>query len=175
MDRVRPPDRRSIYEYFIAELLRPVIGVEATGARLQSVQPDGHDSTASVLYLRAQLPVLALGGAEEELVHKAAEARRLTDAACAPALGWIADWGTAARLAVSDPGPARARASAAVAALAEYGEKYTAARLDLDFALLTRGSARVEIAEDVAERFEAMGARASASHARAAITEDPPT
>jgi sugar/nucleoside kinase (ribokinase family) len=46
--------------------------------------------------------------------------------------------------------------------LAEHGEYYTAARLDLDFALLTKVGTRVEIAEDVAERFEAMGARASA-------------
>ncbi len=59
MDRVRPPDRRSIYEYFVAELLRPVVGVEATRTRLQRIRPDGQDATASILYLRAWLPVLA--------------------------------------------------------------------------------------------------------------------
>jgi DNA-binding SARP family transcriptional activator len=175
MSRVRPPDRQSIYDYFVAELLRPLLGVEATRTRLQRIQPDGQDATASILYLRAWLPVLAISGSEDELDHASADARRLAQAACAPALGWIADWGTAARLAASDPEPARARARAAAAALAEYGEKYTAARLDLDFALLTTGGTRVEVAEDVAERFEAMGARASASHARAAMTEDPPT
>jgi hypothetical protein len=122
--------------------------------------------------LRAWLPVLALGGDEDELDHAAADAQRLAHAACAPALGSIADWAGAARLAVSDPEAARTRARAAVAALAEHGEHYTAARLDLDFALLAKGSAKAEIAEDVAERFEAMGARASAALARAAVTED---
>ena len=175
MHRVRPPDRRSIYDYFIAELLRPVIGVEATAARLQRIQPDGHDATASVLYLRAWLPVLALSGSEDELDQTAAEARRLAQDSCAPALGSIADWAAAARLALSDPEAARARVRAAVAALTEHGECYTAARLDLDFALLTQGSTRVEIAQDVAERFDAMGARASAAYARGAVTQDRPS
>ena len=175
MHRVRPPDRRSIYDYFIAELLRPVIGVEATAARLQRIRPDGHDATASVLYLRAWLPVLALSGSEDELDQTAAEARRLAQDSCAPALGSIADWAAGARLALSDPEAARARARAAVAALTEHGECYTAARLDLDFALLTQGSTRVEIAQDVAERFDAMGARASAAYARAAVTQDRPS
>jgi hypothetical protein len=174
MNRVRPPGRRSIYDYFIAELLRPVIGVKATRARLQRIKPDRHNSTASILYLRAWLPVLALMGGDDELDRSTAEASRLAQAASAPALGWIADWAAAARLVASDPEAARAQARAAVTALTEYGECYTAARLDLDFALLRGGRARVEIARDVAERFEAMGAKASAAEARAAATEDRP-
>ena len=114
MDRVRPPDRRSIYEYFVAELLRPVVGVEATRTRLQRIRPDGQDATASILYLRAWLPVLALSGSEDELEHTAADARRLAQDSCAPALGSIADWAAAARLALIDPKAASARARAAV-------------------------------------------------------------
>ncbi len=175
MNRVRPPDRQSIYDFFIAELLRPLLGVEATRARLQRIQPDGDDATASILYLRVWLPVLAMSGSEDELDQAAADAQRLAQDSCAPALGSIAAWAAAARLARSDPEAARARARAAVATLTEHREHYTAARLDLDFALLTKGSTRVEIAEDVAERLEAMGARASAALARAAITEDRPS
>ena len=40
MNRVRPPDRQSIYDYFVAELLRPLLGVETTRTRLQRIQPD---------------------------------------------------------------------------------------------------------------------------------------
>lgn len=55
------------------------------------------------------------------------------------------------------------------------GELYTAARLDLDFALLTDGSTRAEIAQDVAQRFEAMGAHASARLARTTVIEHSPS
>jgi hypothetical protein len=137
--------------------------------------PDGQDATASILYLRAWLPVLALSGGEHELEHAAADARRLAQDSCAPALGSIADWAVAARLGLIDPKGARASAHAAVATLAEQGEHYNAARLDLDFALLTNGSTRIEIAEDVAQRFEAMGAAASAAFGRTAVTEHSPS
>ena len=90
-----------------------MIGVEATGARLERIRPDGRDATASVLYLRAQLAVLVVNGHHDELHHSIAEARRLAQAACAPALGWIADWAAAARLAPRDPEGAWARARAA--------------------------------------------------------------
>jgi hypothetical protein len=175
MNRVRPPDRRSIYDYFIAELLRPVIGIEASRARLERIQPDGRDSTASILYLRSWLPVLALTGADDALDRIAADAQRLARTSCAPALGWIADWAAAARLSSSDPEAAQARARTAVAALTQHGEKYTAARLDLEFALLTQGSTRVETARDIVERLEAMGAHASAANARAALSENHPS
>lgn len=87
MNRVRPPDRSSTYDYFVAELLRDVIGAEATAARLQRSRPDRRDATASVFYLRAQLPVLTASRDDDELDHDIAEARRLAQAACAPALG----------------------------------------------------------------------------------------
>jgi hypothetical protein len=69
---------------------------------------------------------------------------------------------------VREPAAARASALAATAALAERGERYTAARLDLDFAMQIQGRTRAEIAGDVAERFDAIGARASAARARIA-------
>jgi hypothetical protein len=87
MNRVRPPDRHSSYDYYIAELLRPVIGVKATAARLRRIPPDGHDATASVLYLRARLPVPTVSGDDDARDHGIAEARRLARGACAPALG----------------------------------------------------------------------------------------
>ena len=85
------------------------------------------------------------------------------------------DWAAAARLALIDPKAASARARAAVAALTEHGEHYTAARLDLDFCAPDNASTRIEIAEDVAERLEAMGAKASAGLARTAVTEGRPS
>ncbi len=175
MNRVQPPDRRSIYAYFIAELLRPVVGVEATGATLSRIRPEGHDGTASILYLRAQLPVLALSGGGDELNRAIAEAERLAQAACAPVLGWIADWAAAARLAPGDPEAARTRGRAALAALAEHGESYTAARLELDSLPLAPTRTRVQIAENLAARFEAMGAHASATRARSTATHDLPS
>jgi hypothetical protein len=47
----------------------------------------------------------------------------------------IADWAAAARRASREPAAARASALAATATLAERGERYTAARLDFDFAM----------------------------------------
>ena len=167
MHRVRPPDRRSIYAYFVAELLRPLVGVEATGARLRRIQPDGPDATAAILYLRALLPVLALSGADDELDRGIVEAQRVARAACAPALGWIAQWAGAARLAAGNPADGLDAARTATAALAEHGESYTAARLLLDYAVIADGRAD-QMAEEAAERFEAMGAVASGARARAA-------
>ncbi|MGO9905186.1 MAG: hypothetical protein ACLPY3_05615 [Solirubrobacteraceae bacterium] len=139
---------------------------------LSRIRPEGHDVTAGILYLRAQLPVLALSGGGDELDRATAEAERLAQAACAPVLGWIADWAAAARLAASDPQAALTRCRAALAALAEHGESYTAARLELDFLPLVLARARVQIAENLAARFEAMGALASATRARSAATHD---
>ena len=81
----------------------------------------GGRSITSILYLRAQLQVLALErqSEREEPDRATGATQRLAQAACAPVLGWIADWAAAARLAASDPQAALTRCRAALAALAE--------------------------------------------------------
>jgi hypothetical protein len=87
MNRVRPPPRPRIYEYVVAEMLRPAVGLEATRAELESLPPPANDAAATIMYLRAQLPVLALSGASHPLDTAITDARHLARAACAPALG----------------------------------------------------------------------------------------
>jgi hypothetical protein len=74
--------------------------------------------------------------------------------ACAPAVGWIADWAQGVRAGSLE------RALAATRALDLYGEHYTAARLEVDALLRMPDQAA---AADTAARLERMGARASAA------------
>jgi len=169
MNHLRPPARRSIYNYFIAELLRPFIGLEPTRALLRR-QPPTHDAAARILYLRTRLPVLALDRDHDALGRAIADARRVAHDACAPALGWIADWAAGAQATADSPADALARARAATRALADHGEHYIAARLLLDSALLIGGGSwGGQLGEEAAERFDAMGALASAAQARGAV------
>jgi hypothetical protein len=62
------------------------------------------------------------------------------------------------------------RARRASAALANYGEKYTAARLMCDFLPLMHNDDRDEIASTTATELEAIGALASAKQALSVIT-----
>jgi DNA-binding SARP family transcriptional activator len=167
MNRVRPPARPRIYEYVVAEMLRPLIGIEATRAELESLPPPAHDAAATILYLRAQLPVLALGQANDKLDEAIVLAQMLARSACAPALGWIADWAAAAKRAATDPVGSIERARAATAALAKYGEAYTAALLLSEFlAQLIDARAGAELAEKTAQQLTQMGALASAVRER---------
>ena len=169
MNSVRPPPRRSIYEYFMAELLRPVIGIESTRRVLESLPPPRHDAATEILYLRAQLPVLALDGAKNELEIAIARAHELSRSACAPALSWIADWAAAAGTATEDPAASLQHALGATSALTEYGETYTAKRLLSDFLPLVKGRARGELAEEAAQQLQEMGALASAASTRSLV------
>lgn len=108
MNHLRPPARRSIYNYFIAELLRPFIGLEPTRALLRR-QPPTHDAAARILYLRTRLPVLALDRDHDALGRAIADARRVAHDACAPALGWIADWAAGAQATADSPADALMR------------------------------------------------------------------
>ena len=113
----------SSFRYRGIEILRPFVGLERTRARIDYGEPvrglvDGvHD-------LRAHVQLVALeDGDVEPLVAKA---RRVAREACAPPLGWIADWAEALRAG------SLAGAIAATDALDAYGEHYTAARLMVD-------------------------------------------
>jgi predicted ATPase/DNA-binding SARP family transcriptional activator len=153
-----------------AEALRPIIGTDATHARLAllCVGPDRGDA---ILLLRVQLPVLALGKNRGDLDRALADARKLARSCCAPALGWIADWAAAVQIAANEPAAALARARRATTALARYGERYTAARLMCDLLpLLGDATGIAAIANQTADELEAMGAHASAAQARAAVT-----
>jgi predicted ATPase/DNA-binding SARP family transcriptional activator len=169
MNRVRPPPRPRIYEYIVAEMLRPVVGTEATRAELESLPPPKDDAAATILYLRAQLPVLAQSGPSLALDTAITDARHLARSACAPALGWIADWAAATQTAATDPVVSLQRALAAATALAHYGEAYTAALLLSESLPLFDAAARAEPAEKTAHQLSQMGAQASATRARAAV------
>jgi DNA-binding SARP family transcriptional activator len=168
IERVRPQRRSVFYEYVIAEVLRPVIGVEATGTELESLPPPADDASATVLYLRAQLPVLVLSGATRVLDAAIADARKLARSACAPALSWIAEWAAAAQIAAAEPGRSLERALAATTALADYGEAYTAAQLVKEFLPFVEQDDGVKLAATTADQFTAMGALASAAGVREA-------
>jgi hypothetical protein len=171
MNQVRPPPRPRIYEYVIAEVLRPVVGIEATRAELESLPPPANDAAATILYLRAQLPVLALSGANRLLDATITEARRLSRSACAPALGWIADWAAAAQTTGTDPVGSLQRARAATTSLARYGETYTAARLLSEFLALMVPASEAELAQKTAQQLTHMGALASAARSGAVLTQ----
>jgi hypothetical protein len=169
MNKVRPPPRPRIYDYIVAEVLRPVVGIEATRAELESQPPPADDAASAILYRRAQLPVLAQSGPSRALDTAITDARRLARSACAPALGWIADWAAATQTAATDAVGSLERALAATTALARYGEAYTAALLLSESLPLFDPAARAEWAEKTAQQLSQMGAQASATRARAAV------
>jgi hypothetical protein len=149
-------------------MLRPVVGTEATRAELESLPPPKDDAAATILYLRAQLPVLAQSGPSRALDTAITDARHLARSACAPALGWIADWAAATQTAATDPVGSLERALAAASALSAYGEVYTAALLLSESLPLFDAAARAASAEKTAQQLSQMGAQASATRARAA-------
>jgi hypothetical protein len=142
----------SSFRYRGIEILRPFVGLARTRERLDFGEPvrglvDGvHD-------LRARVQLLALEDSDA-LAPLIDRARRVAREACAPPLGWIADWAEALHAG------SLAAATAATDALAAYGEQYTGARLMAD-ALLRLPDA--ELAATTAARLRAMGALASAA------------
>lgn len=149
------------------ELLRPLLGVEASRGRLDAI-PGHRDATVAVHRMRVELQLLALEAAWDDLDGPLAEARRLARSACAPVLGWIADWAEAMRVAATGrPADAVAAAQVASEGLAGFGERYTAARLLADLVPLLGPEQAGPLAADTAERLDAMGARASAAEVRA--------
>jgi DNA-binding SARP family transcriptional activator len=147
------------------EILRPLLGVEETRRRFESVNvPD--TLHARIYQQRTALQVFALVGEWTKFERLADDARALAQTACAPALAWIADWGEAVRLATTGRSEgARAKAAAATASLESFGERYTAARLLADFLQFFDSDA--ELVEDTAQRLEALGAFTTAAEVRA--------
>jgi hypothetical protein len=169
MNRVRSPALPKISEYFVADLLRPLAGIEATRAMLDSLPPPEDDAATRIVGLRAQLPLLALGREQGALTAAIGDAHQLARSACAPALDWIADWAAAASGARDDPAASLQRALAATTALERYGEAYTAARLMTEFLPLVERTGVAELAEKTAQQLTHMGALASAARARSAV------
>lgn len=128
------------------------MGLERTRERLDVGEPV-RGLVDGVHELRARVQLLPLEDSEE-LASLAAKARRLAREACAPPLGWMADWAEALRAG------SLAGVTAATDSVAAYGEQYTAARLMAD-ALLRLPDA--ELAAATAARLGAMGALASAA------------
>ena len=122
LQELAPPGHPLIgWGHTVAELLRPVIGLEATCERLDAITPDRSPGAPS----RGCGPRSGAGpdrraGALRGLLD---EAHELAGPACAPDLAAIAEWGEAA--AAGD----RDRAARATAMLDAHGEHYTAARL----------------------------------------------
>jgi DNA-binding SARP family transcriptional activator len=143
----------SSFRYRGIELLRPFTGLEHTRQRIAAADI-ARGLVDGVHHLRAALQLAALDEADEDLDALADRAREVAREACAPAVGWIADWAQAVRAGSLPP------ALAATGALDLYGERYTAARLEVD-ALVRMPDAAA--AARTAARLERMGARASAA------------
>ena len=143
----------SSFRYRGIEVLRPFVGLERTRARIVTAD-SVRGMVDGVHHLRALLQLAVLDEEGEPLDPLLVQARVVAREACAPSLGWIADWAEALR------DGSLARAAAATAALDAYGEHYTAGRLMVD--ALVRLDDR-DMAAATAARLEAMGARASAA------------
>jgi class 3 adenylate cyclase len=162
------PLTQSYWELWTIEILRPLRGLEETRRRLDVVEVGQADTVVALIYrFRTGLQVFALAGEWREFETLADEARSVAQTACAPALGWIADWGESVRLATDGRSEeARAKATTAADSLEACGERYTAARLLADLLPFLDGDPGQRLAEDAVRRFEAMGALTSAAEAR---------
>jgi hypothetical protein len=170
-----PRRRAAAYLYRAAEILRPFVGVHATRSLLERIEHlaplDAADETSK---LRLDLQLSALSDDEKGCADAIVRARALAEQACAPFLGWIADWAEAAALARAGvPDEAVTQARAATAALDAYGEPYTAARLLVDLLSFLEVGSRRGIARETGVRLGRMGAFASAAETRAFTSSTP--
>ena len=146
----------SSFRYRGIEVLRPFVGLERTRVRIERAD-SVRDVVDGVHHLRALLQLAVLDEDGEPLEPLLAQARAVARSACAPSLGWIADWAEALRAG------SLVGAAAATAALDAYGEHYTAARLMVDALVRIDDD---DMAAATAARLEAMGALASAAGAQ---------
>jgi class 3 adenylate cyclase len=167
LDTAAPKTGAATWRAHLPEVLRPFVGLDEARARAERVE--GSETLAArIRRLRSELQLLALAREWAELERVAAEARELAPQACAPYLVWIADWAESIRLAASGrSAEALESAREATGALAEFGERYRAARLLVDLLPFLEAELRGPLAEEAAARLEAMGAVASAAEARA--------
>jgi class 3 adenylate cyclase/tetratricopeptide (TPR) repeat protein len=153
--------------YRAAEIVRPLTDLESTRSRLERIA-GSPDVVPRIYELRAALQLCALADDRDRLHELIAEARALAGPACAPSLGWIAEWAEAVELARSSAAAASfSRASRATGELEANAERYTAGRLMTDLLPLLQGQLPASTAAGVADRLDAMGASASAAEARA--------
>jgi hypothetical protein len=154
--------------YRAAEIVRPLTDLEYARASLERIA-GSPDAVPRIFELRAALQICALVDDEKQLDELIAEARALAGPACAPSLGCIADSAEAVKLARSGAAAASfTKASHAASELEQNAERYTAWRLMTDLLPLLHGQLPASAAAGIADRLDAMGARASAAEARAA-------
>jgi DNA-binding SARP family transcriptional activator len=150
------------YGHPTAEMLRPILGPEATRRWIDESERRG-DVGTETNRMRALLPVLVQRGDDTELRAAVAEARELAGRACAPALGWLADLAEAALWTREGRcEDAVAHADAAASALDRHGEHYTAARALAELLPQLDCDAAADLARRTTARLTDMGAMASA-------------
>ena len=150
------------YGHPTAELLRPVVGFEASRVWIDESERRG-DLGTEANRMRALLPVLAHLGDDTELTEAIAHARTLAGPACAPALACHADLAEAALWARGGRhDEATEQAEAAAGVLERRGEHYTAARAIAELLPLLDCEAAEGLAQPTAVRLADMGALASA-------------
>jgi class 3 adenylate cyclase len=155
--------------YRAAEIVRPLADLESTRARLERIA-GSPDTVPRIYELRATLQLCALVDDRDRLDDLIAEARALAGPACAPSLGWIADWAEAVQLARSGAtAESLTKATRATSELEANAERYTAARLLTDLLPFLEGQLAASTAAGIADKLDAMGAHASAAEARALI------
>jgi class 3 adenylate cyclase/tetratricopeptide (TPR) repeat protein len=159
----------SYAHYRVIDVIRPIVGREEAAERLERAGSP-KDLESRVWQLRAALSIHALGGDPDDWEPLAAEARGLGRSACAPFLGWIADWGDAVLLARGGRSPEAVRAAkSALSPLDALGDRYAAARLMVDLMPFLKEGDVTSLGSNVVPRLEAMGASRSAAEARRVI------
>jgi hypothetical protein len=154
------------------DFVRPLAGLERTQQMAASLESLPGTVTDRLYALRLGLQLNALASDWAAVDRLVSEARQLAPRACAPAVGWIAEWADAVRLAAASRGnEAVGQARRAARALQRHGEPYTAARLLADLLPFLDHGLRATLAEDAAERLGALGADASASLAAATLKQ----
>ncbi|MDQ2940981.1 MAG: AAA family ATPase, partial [Chloroflexota bacterium] len=166
LDRATSTTPSATWRARTPEVLRPFLGLDDARARVERIE--GSAAVVDrVRRLRSELQLRSLAREWDDLERVADEARELAAAACAPYLAWIADCAESTQLAAAGrSAEALEKATQATGALTAFGESYTAARLLVDLLPFLDAAARESIAQETADRLEAMGALASAADAR---------
>jgi class 3 adenylate cyclase len=167
IEEAEAPDVHTGYAYRLVDILRPLLARDEIDRWLERIE-ERESETGKAHRTRLELQVRALDGDWPGVAAAQQEARELARKTCAPWLDYLVEWSEAMRLAASGhPGDALAKGMAAVEALDAYGERYRAARLQVELLAALEGEAARGLAADVASRLEAMGALASAAKAKA--------
>jgi hypothetical protein len=127
----------------------------------------GPNARLAVQTLRLEARLRALSQDWDAVAAIAESGRALAQDVCAPPAGWIASWALGARAVASgDQVTGLRSARRAAASLRAWGERYTAARLELELLPLLDVPAAAELAAAVIDECLAVDAHASAAAAR---------